>query len=162
MDRRHFLQNVAVASVAATSLSSGTEAVAALLNETEPATPADIEGHTLVCTFNSDNASWKVYEDLRTREGVLTFISSRGQSRVLRKSAEADRESEAKRVVAKVQLARAGEPKEIQVKFRLLRQNPLRAVMVNGRPATLAGLHNDSVTIQTGSEKGFEVVGEFG
>jgi hypothetical protein len=65
---------------------------------------------------------------------------------------------EAKRVVAKVQLARAGEPKEIQVKLRLPLQDALRAVTVNGRPTTLSGLHNDSVTIQTGSEKAFEVV----
>jgi hypothetical protein len=69
---------------------------------------------------------------------------------------------EAKRVVAKVQLARAGEPKEIQVKLRLPLQNSLRTITVNGRPATLSGLHNDSVTVQTGSEKTFEVIGEFG
>ena len=32
--------------------------------------------------------SWKVYEDLRVRDGVLTFVSSTGGSRVLAKSAE--------------------------------------------------------------------------
>ena len=48
-----------------------------------------IEGHTLVCEFKIGPTSWKVYEDLRTREGPLTFVSSQGTSRVLTKSAEA-------------------------------------------------------------------------
>jgi len=38
---------------------------------------------------NGRSEPWSVYEDLRTREGVLTFISSRGAARVLGKSAEA-------------------------------------------------------------------------
>jgi hypothetical protein len=65
----------------------------------------------------------------------------------------------AKKVVAKVQLAQAGEPKEIQVKLRMPLQNPLKSVVINGRPAQLAGPHNDTVIVQTGSEKTFEVVG---
>src|SRR2546429_9502732 len=89
MNRRSFLQNAAVAS-AAISLTSRTNETAAATVTTESAHLAapDIEGHTLISQFKIDTTTWKVYEDLRTREGVLTFISSRGASRVLGKSAE--------------------------------------------------------------------------
>jgi len=89
MNRRDFLQNAAAASAAATSLSSPTKALAAFVTDVTPTSAVDIEGHTLVCTFDLDAVSWKVYEDLRARDGVLTFISARGQSRVLGKRAEA-------------------------------------------------------------------------
>jgi hypothetical protein len=62
-------------------------------------------------------------------------------------------------VVAKVELARAGAPKEIHVKLRVPAHNPVRAATVNGRPATLGGPHNDTVIIRTGGERQFEVVG---
>ncbi len=45
-------------------------------------------GHTLVCEFQADSIAWKVYEDLRIRDGALTFVCSTG-ARVLAKSAEA-------------------------------------------------------------------------
>jgi len=64
-------------------------------------------------------------------------------------------------VVAKVELARPGTPKEIQVKLRVPKQSPIRSVTVNGRPASLGGLHNDTVIIATGSERIFEVVGRY-
>src|SRR5256886_10646132 len=89
MNRRLFLQNVVVASAAATTISAKAEVVASFANEPTPPVPPDITGHTLVGTFVLDGTRWEIYEDLRTREGVLTFISSRGTSRVLRKSAEA-------------------------------------------------------------------------
>lgn len=65
-----------------------------------------------------------------------------------------------KSVVARVELARAGEPKELHVKLRLPARNSLRAIAVNGRPASLAGPHHDTIIIQTGGEKTFEVVGQ--
>jgi hypothetical protein len=89
MNRRRFLQNVAVASAAVSGISAKAEAVATIASEPAPMAVSDIEGHTLICSFNIDSVSWKVYEDLRTRDGVLTFISSRGEARVLGKSAEA-------------------------------------------------------------------------
>jgi hypothetical protein len=49
----------------------------------------DIEGHTLVGQFKLDGIAWKVHEDLRTRDGTITFLSSQGAARVLTKSAEA-------------------------------------------------------------------------
>jgi hypothetical protein len=47
-----------------------------------------MEGHTLICEFQIEAATWKVYEDLRSRDGGITFVSPRGK-RVLAKSAEA-------------------------------------------------------------------------
>ncbi|HSQ19217.1 MAG TPA: Tat pathway signal protein, partial [Blastocatellia bacterium] len=89
MNRRSFLQNVAVAS-AAISLSSRTnETAATAVTESAPMVAPDIAGHTLIAEFRIDVTTWKVYEDLRTRDGVLTFVSSRGEARVLGKSAEA-------------------------------------------------------------------------
>src|SRR5215471_11687604 len=90
MNRRHFLQNAAVASVGVKYFTDipapgQPDLMPPDANLREP----DLDGHTLVCTFERDGSNWKVYEDLRAREGVLTFVSSRGQSRVLRKSAEA-------------------------------------------------------------------------
>jgi hypothetical protein len=65
-------------------------------------------------------------------------------------------------VVATVELAQPGAPKEIQVKLRVPAQSPIKSVTVNGRPATLGGLHKDTVIIATGTEKRFEVVGQLG
>ncbi|HJZ80918.1 MAG TPA: hypothetical protein VKD91_11250, partial [Pyrinomonadaceae bacterium] len=89
MNRRHFLQNVAVASAVAASVSSKAESLVTMPAEPATVPLPDTQGHTLVCTFNLEQTTWKVYEDLRTREGVLTFISAHGQARVLGKSAEA-------------------------------------------------------------------------
>jgi DUF1680 family protein len=66
---------------------------------------------------------------------------------------------EAKTVTATVELARAGAPKEIHVRLRMPRQSPVRTVTVNGRPAVLSGLHNDTVVINTGTGRHFEVTG---
>jgi hypothetical protein len=43
----------------------------------------------LLCAFSRGDESWKVYEDLRGRDGVITFVSSTGKARVLPKTAEA-------------------------------------------------------------------------
>jgi hypothetical protein len=93
MDRRTFLQTMAV-SAAGLELLDG-------LGASEPQTPGhsrssavsgppvSVEGCTLVSEFSSQSASWKVYEDLRTREGALIFVSSSGKTFALGKSAEA-------------------------------------------------------------------------
>ena len=65
-----------------------------------------------------------------------------------------------KSVVASVELARPGAPKEINVKLRVSKQNRLRSVTVNGRAAQLSGKHADTVIVSTGDEKYFEVVGQ--
>jgi hypothetical protein len=65
-----------------------------------------------------------------------------------------------KSVVATVELARPGAPKEIHVKLRVPKQTPLRSVTVNGREAQLSGKHGDTVIVATGAEKHFEIVGQ--
>jgi hypothetical protein len=65
-----------------------------------------------------------------------------------------------KSVVATVELAHAGSPREIQVKLRVPKQTPLRSVTVNGTPAKITGAYNDTVVIATGALKHFEVVGQ--
>ena len=67
----------------------------------------------------------------------------------------------AKSVIATVELAHPGKPKEIQVKLRVPREMPLRSVTVNGRPATLGGRHNDTVSIANRAGKHFEIVGQW-
>lgn len=101
MDRRRFLQDLAATTVALQGFPgngsgakpSNPASVAYTGREPGRASPSspglDIEGHTLVCEFKLDATSWKVYEDLRTRDGSITFVSSRGGTRVLTKSAEA-------------------------------------------------------------------------
>jgi hypothetical protein len=68
---------------------------------------------------------------------------------------------EKKTVVGRVELARAGAPRELQVKFRLPDSHRLKAATVNGRPATFSGLHGDTVVFETRDEKSFEVVAQF-
>jgi len=101
MDRRRFLQNLAVTTTAIQNYAGNGNAAepldAAILpykgigpGLASASSPnIDIEGHTLVSEFKIGPTSWKVYEDLRTRDGSITFVSSRGGSRVLTKSAEA-------------------------------------------------------------------------
>jgi hypothetical protein len=100
MDRREFLRDLGVKTAAlgyvATAEMAGTAErakAAAFVPATElgvisEAAP-DVSGHTLVCEFKVEATAWKVYEDLRTRDGAISFISSVGASRVLSKSAEA-------------------------------------------------------------------------
>lgn len=75
MQRREFLQVVALSGAG--------------LEQTAPPAKPELDGYTLVSEFKLDSTAWKAYEDLRTREGPLVFVSSRGQQRVLPKSAEA-------------------------------------------------------------------------
>jgi hypothetical protein len=96
MDRRRFLQNLAVTTAAIPYLKQTAKDAAQSKKPAPAGHPAtshgpapSVEGHTLLCEFKSGGASWKVYEDLRAREGSLTFISSSGAWRELSKSAEA-------------------------------------------------------------------------
>jgi hypothetical protein len=68
---------------------------------------------------------------------------------------------ESKSVAATVELARAGAPKELYVKLRMPLANAVKTATVNGRPATIGGEHHDTVIIRTGTEKHFEVVGQY-
>lgn len=97
MDRRSFLQNLAVTTATFPYLSKQSEAAEEqainYAHEAPAEGPAgpipDVEGHTLLAEFKLGTANWKAYENLRTRDGAITFVSSEGGSRVLPKSAEA-------------------------------------------------------------------------
>src|SRR5216117_1956298 len=99
MDRREFLKDLVVVTAAthclpddvkAAEIPSETADLPAAFDprSTSGAAP-DIDGHTLISEFKIDATMWKVYEDLRTREGVITFVSSKDGVRILRNSAEA-------------------------------------------------------------------------
>lgn len=83
-------------------MAAGTAAMSSLVSpaESEEAPPipraslrgtrsgASVDGHTELSHFVLDGEHWTVYEDLRTRDGAITFLSSSGSARVLRKTAE--------------------------------------------------------------------------
>jgi hypothetical protein len=97
MHRRDFLQGVAATATGLEVLSRSIGASAQTRppharrggQKTAVAVAVSIEGHTPVAEFKTEADSWKVYEDLRTREGSLVFVSSSGETQVLAKSAEA-------------------------------------------------------------------------
>ena len=66
---------------------------------------------------------------------------------------------QSKSVVTNVELGSAAAPKELYVKLRMPLANAVKTATVNGRPATIGGVHRDTVIIQTGHERRFEVVG---
>ena len=94
MNRRKFLRNAASAAatvaVARAGRGLGFEQKASTNHSPVQGLQGktDITGHTLLAEFNYHGTLWKAYEDLRTRDGVITFASSHG-NRVLRKTAEA-------------------------------------------------------------------------
>lgn len=96
MHRRDFLQGIAATAAGLDILSRTGEASAqtnaAVSPKPKHKPPADtvsLDGYTLVTEFKAESNSWKVFEDLRTRDGLLVFVSSSGEMRVLTKSAEA-------------------------------------------------------------------------
>jgi hypothetical protein len=97
MDRRNFLQGIA-ATAAGFELLSGKGIASTEVNPQPQAKSAprtttsaniSVDGFTQVAEFKTPSANWKVYEDLRTRDGALAFVSSSGTKRLLPKSAEA-------------------------------------------------------------------------
>ena len=98
MHRRRFVQQLAAATAAMEGLARSS-AVAGPSSPSlvqvgsglalMPGSDADIAGHTRVGQFKLEGILWKVYEDLRTRDGSITFVSAQGGARVLTKSAEA-------------------------------------------------------------------------
>ncbi|MBZ5622841.1 MAG: Tat pathway signal protein [Acidobacteriia bacterium] len=67
-----------------------------------------------------------------------------------------------KSVIATVELPRTASPKELHVKLRMPLASAVKSATVNGRPAALGGVHNDTVIFQPGTERRFEVVGQCG
>lgn len=94
MRRRDFLQGIAATAAGIEVLTRSGTASAQVHSSVarkplQKAANVSLDGYTLVAEFRSEPDSWKVYEDLRTREGSLAFVSSSGNARVLTKSAEA-------------------------------------------------------------------------
>ena len=93
MDRRAFLQSMAVSAAGLELLDGLGISQAQTPKYPKPKAvsgpPVSVEGCTLVSEFRSQGALWKVYEDLRTREGSLILASSSGETLSLGKSAEA-------------------------------------------------------------------------
>jgi hypothetical protein len=96
MDRRNFLKNLAITTAAArylptTAGARETAPEADLLTEgTSPSAVPDVSGHTQISEFTLNSVSWKIFEDLRTRDGDITFVASDGRSKILPKSTEAN------------------------------------------------------------------------
>ncbi len=99
MDRRKFLQSLAVAGVAMNGLAIEVDAEGGV-----PAAQAkeeafawvktgqlDTAGHTLLTSFESgaQPGNWKVYEDLRNHDGAITLVSPDGRGLQLAKRVEA-------------------------------------------------------------------------
>jgi hypothetical protein len=98
MDRRRFLQGIAVTTAGMGGLpvlaemdgrSASDPLGAATASASQGAPDISTEGHTLLCSFIRGSETWKVYEDLRTREGSIVFVSTSGAGRVLTRNAEA-------------------------------------------------------------------------
>ena len=96
MHRRDFLQGIAATAAGLEIVSrtgeasTQTNAAASPKPKHKPTADAvSLEGYTLVTEFKAESNSWKVFEDLRPREGSLVFVSSSGEMRLLTKSAEA-------------------------------------------------------------------------
>ncbi|MGB8473772.1 MAG: hypothetical protein WCE61_06765 [Candidatus Acidiferrum sp.] len=100
MNRRRFLRNLAVTTAAIQDLVQATDAkvfansaASHLGSDSElaagPSAETNLEGYTQVSEFKIGPTVWRVHEDLRTRDGSIIFVSSRGATRVLPKTAEA-------------------------------------------------------------------------
>ncbi len=95
MRRRDFLQGIAATAAGLEILTRGVQAPAQARASAprkqgaKASPPISLEGYTQVSEFGTKAGSWKVHEDLRTRDGSLVYVSSTGETRVLTKSAEA-------------------------------------------------------------------------
>jgi hypothetical protein len=95
MDRRNFLQAMATAAAGLEVLNGSAVAGESPLpqlpksSDHKPRAPIAIDGYTRICEFKRGAEVWRVYEDLRTREGSIVFVSSNGDARKLPKNAEA-------------------------------------------------------------------------
>ncbi|HUX46045.1 MAG TPA: hypothetical protein VMV57_14955 [Terracidiphilus sp.] len=93
MDRRRFLKTVVAGSAAMRTLAASAEAPThAPIPHAQlrgASASASVEGHVRLCTFLKDGEKWTVYEDLRIRNGAITFVSASGAARVMPRNGEA-------------------------------------------------------------------------
>lgn len=96
MDRRDFLQGIAATAAGLELLAGKVSAEAGPGGVAgDPALKpvrggaVSLDGYTFLTEFKTESETWKVYEDLRARDGAMVFVSSTGATRLLAKSAEA-------------------------------------------------------------------------
>jgi len=93
MDRRTFLHGMAVSAAGLELLDHQLVSTAEARPHPSPSgvpTPVvSVDGYTVISEFKAKDIHWKVYEDLRTRDGAMVFLSSAGSTVSLPKSAEA-------------------------------------------------------------------------
>jgi len=95
MRRRDFLQGVAITAAGFDfrrnlgKAAPTTSSQAGLSRKSHATAEISTTGFTQVAEFKTASDSWRVYEDLRRRDGSLVFVSSAGEGRELAKSAEA-------------------------------------------------------------------------
>ncbi|HEY5381246.1 MAG TPA: Tat pathway signal protein [Acidobacteriaceae bacterium] len=91
MDRRDFIKTAAASAAALHTLNAQATQSGVTTSRLGSVTAAHapVDGHTKLATFARNGETWTVYEDLRVRDGVITFVSSAGRARILRKTAEA-------------------------------------------------------------------------
>ena len=92
MDRRRFLQTVVAGSAAVRSIATGNAQSSAPIPHAKlrgVSASASVDGHLRLCTFTRNGENWTVHEDLRTRDGAITFVSSTGVARVMSRNGEA-------------------------------------------------------------------------
>ena len=153
MQRRQFLQ-----------LAGATAALETAPKPVATRTQDSPAGHTFQGEFHLGSESWKVYEDLTKQDGSITFVSSQGVRHLLEQAS-----TRWGRVnfrisgnSARVELAKAGAPRELHVKFHVLVANRLQSATVNGISARIGGFRNDTVIIETGSRRSFVIAVELG
>ena len=91
MDRRNFIKSMAASTAALRTLTAQTAGATFTASRlgSIPAAAAAVDGHSKLSSFVRKGQTWTVYEDLRVRDGVITFVSSVGTARILSKTAEA-------------------------------------------------------------------------
>lgn len=87
MNRRLFLQIAGVGTAAAASLKTPAEAQAA--GTAHFGGESDTRGYTRVARFDDEGTVWTAWEDRRTPEGAIRFVSSSSESLTLGKRLEA-------------------------------------------------------------------------
>jgi hypothetical protein len=71
-------------------------------------------------------------------------------------------QQDTKIVTGNVELSGASFPKEVHLKLRLPKSMPLQGATVNGHPAAMGGIHQDTVIISTAGKRSFQVIGQLG
>lgn len=171
MNRRRFLQTMAASTAGLATVHNIVAEGAALqpsgsgmASPLLPAAQVAVGGHTLLCSFARGSETWKMYEDLTTRDGVITFVAADGRGRALRKTAEASFPDDGPQhlgldiktigmssndVLADKLLAGAGDPDEEQVKRAAPPMNSAHGERPGGRVGweTIVGTRECSDTM---------------